>query len=442
MKNILIFGAGKSTSFLIKYLVEYAEKNDWKIVVVDKFIDTVNGIYKQKACFSAFETDIFNDIERRKTISECDICVSMMPPSFHLMIAKDCLNLKKHFVTASYVSEEMYALNEEVLASGLIFMNEIGLDPGIDHMSAMEIIDKLKNENAKITSFKSYCGGLVAPKSDNNPWHYKISWNPRNIVLAGKDGADYLKNGVFVHENYRELFRPNELVEVPNYGTLAYYPNRNSVPYKSLYNLSDATEMMRATFRHPDFCEAWHVVVNLNLTDEKITYNCSETTFKKWVETQANLNENETIEERINLISGNNRKVMELISWLGIFEDKIIGENIEFDTASILQKQIEQKWKLENGDLDLIVLQHDFEYELNGESKKIKSTLIVEGESTIYTAMAKTVGLPLAIFVKNIINAEDISAWVGVQIPTMKSVYEPVLEELKEYGIIFSEQHS
>ena len=441
MTNILVFGAGKSSSYLIKYLLEYSSKHFWQVTVADSNINAALERIANHPFGNAVQIDIHEDILRKRLISNSNIVISLLPPALHIIVAKDCIDLRKNLVTASYVSDEIKNLHLEARNNGLLFMNEIGLDPGIDHMSAMKIIHEVERLGGEIYSFKSYCGGLVSPASDTNPWHYKISWNPNNIVNAGKSGADFLVSGFEEHLEYKSLFQKIEHIAVPRIGKLAAYANRDSLSYRSMYHLNNVKTMLRATLRHPEFCIGWHVIVNLGLTNDTVLYHTDNSTYKAWFMEATKHIEGATPKEKIKTIYANDALAENLLEWLGIFSDETIKIKTEASSAQILLARIEEKWKMEDSDKDMIVMQHEFEYGRRNLDAKLISTLVVEGEDKTYTAMAKTVGLPMAIFTKLFLNGK-IKNLLGVQIPIMKEVYKPILKELTEYGIEFDESYN
>ena len=274
MKKVLLFGAGKSASVLIDYLLAQSSENNWRVIIADANKKLVEEKTKLHPNSEAIELDINNETKRRELVSQATIVISMMPPALHILIAKDCIHFGKNLLTASYADDEIKALEQKVKEKGILFLCEMGLDPGIDHMSAMQLLDEIKATGAVVNSFKSHCGGLVAPESDDNPWHYKITWNPRNIVLAGKAGAVYKQDGNLITEQYEQLFDASRTVvtgndEVP---VLSYYPNRNSLPYIDLYGLEEASTFIRTTLRYPDFMYGWKNIIDLKLTDEKPEY--------------------------------------------------------------------------------------------------------------------------------------------------------------------------
>jgi saccharopine dehydrogenase (NADP+, L-glutamate forming) len=439
-KNILIIGAGRSSSSLIKYLLDESVKHNWHVTVGDMSLEMAKQKVKNHPNGNAILFDINNENQRNTQISNADIVVSMLPAFMHMSVANDCVRLKKHLVTASYVSKEMAALDADAKNAGIVLLNEMGLDPGIDHMSAMQIIDKLKAEGADITSFKSYCGGLVAPESNDNPWGYKFSWNPRNVILAGQGTAMYIENGKYKYIPYNRLFTQTEKIYIENYGYFEGYANRDSLSYRSAYGLENIDTMLRGTLRMPGYCSAWNVFVKLGWTDD--TYkieNSHKMTFAQLLEAFL-LESNQSLKKRLadfmNL--SEDSEEIKKIEWLEIFTDKKIKTE-NGTPAQILQELLEEKWLLKKEDKDMIVMQHLFEYVSKGKKHLITSSLVAKGEDQTYTAMAKTVGLPAAIAVKMILlNKLDLE---GVKIPTEKNIYEPILDELKLFGINFIENH-
>lgn len=439
MKNVLIAGAGKSSTYLIDYMLQHA-KNNWRVIVMDSSAEAVVEKIAGNPKGEAAIINILDDKARKELVKRADIVLSIMPPHLHILLAKDCLEYGKNLITSSYVSDELMALDEEVKAKGLLFMCEMGLDPGIDHMSANKIIHSIQKISGDIVSFKSYCGGLIAPECDDNPWHYKISWNPKNIVNAGKSGAEWLENGKEIRIDYDTIFENNKKVKINDeIGTLSYYPNRDSLKYLSLYDLGSVKTFMRATLRHPQFAKAWSYIVKANLTDSEDEFIADGSYFNEWVSWKTGLENNDNLKDSFMKKYGVDDKTSKLLEWLGLFDRKLIYENKSYSSADILQMLIEEKWHLKPMDKDMIVMQHQVEYERRGDITKLTSNLIVKGENRNHSAMAKTVGLPMAILAKRILMGDDLRKLKGVQIPTMPEVYIPVLKELKKYNVDFIE---
>ena len=435
MKKILVIGAGRSASTLIKYLIDNSNINNWNIIIADSNIELARKKISNSQNAKAVFFDAFDVNKRQKLIKDSDVVVSMLPSNLHIIIAKDCLQYSKNLITASYVSKELQLLNSEVKKKNLIFLNEIGLDPGIDHMSAQKEIDSIKSKGGHIKSFKSFCGGLIAPKYDNNPWGYKFTWNPRNVVLAGQGTAQYLYESNYKYISYNKLYSNLEKVEVLDAGDFEAYANRDSLSYRKIYNINDVPSILRGTLRRPGFCEAWNVFVQLGLTDD--TFYVEDVENMSWhdyINSFLPNDNSKTIEEKLKLYLNISDDIILKLKWLGIFKNDKIGLN-KVTPAQILQHILEKKWSLDENDKDMIVMQHQFIYEIDGQVKHLHSSLILEGENQTHTAMSMTVGLPVAIATKLILQGKIKTK--GVQIPNTKEIYNPVLKELESYKIKF-----
>jgi len=440
MKRILIIGAGLSSSTLIEYLLENSLTYKWEVTVCDMSLELAERKIKGHPSGIAEKFDIYDDAVRVEKISKADIVISMLPARLHYLVAKTCVQHGKNMVTASYVSDFIKEYHEEAKTRGILLLNEIGVDPGIDHMSAMKVINRIQNEGGKLTAFRSYTGGLVAPKYDNNPWNYKFTWNPRNVVLAGQGTAQHIVNGKYKYIPYHKLFRRTTRLEVLNYGEFEAYPNRDSLKYREVYGLNDIPTMVRGTLRRPGYCKTWDVFVQLGVTDDTYTLENSENmTYREFINTFLKFQPDKTVEEKLADYVDIDMESTTLyrLRWLGIFQNKRIGLK-NATPAQILQQLLEEKWALEKDDKDMIVMQHQFEYELNGVKKRITSSMVVEGKDTVHTAMSITVGLPVAIATKLILNGEINES--GVMIPIEPHIYEPIMKELEDYGIKFVEE--
>jgi saccharopine dehydrogenase-like NADP-dependent oxidoreductase len=442
VKNILVIGAGRSSSSLIKYLLDHSQTEQWTVTVGDVSIDLVNQKTNNHANARAIVFDINNEQQRQEEIQRADIVISMLPASMHLSVAKDCVRYKKHLATASYVSKEMTALDDEAKKNRIVLMNEVGLDPGIDHASAMKVIDEIHEKGGELTSFKSFCGGLVAPESNDNPWGYKFSWNPRNVILAGQGTAQYIENSEYKYIPYNRLFTQIDTISIDGYGDFDAYANRDSLSYRKAYDLEKIPTMLRGTLRMPGYCKAWNVFVKLGLTDDSYTIEASnQLTYRQLLEAYLPDGNKSTEDKLLDFMGSEiDTEIVHKIEWLGLFNDTLI-QRANATPAQILQDLLEEKWKLMPHDKDMIVMQHQFEYTLpsKGNNKiKLNSSLVVKGEDQIYTAMAKTVGLPLAIASKLILQDKIKSR--GVLIPTTKEIYEPLLAELEQNGVVFEEK--
>ncbi|MCB9256700.1 MAG: saccharopine dehydrogenase NADP-binding domain-containing protein [Chitinophagales bacterium] len=442
MKNIVLFGAGKSAFVLINYLIHAATQEDWLITIADLKASSWKNLYDSER-LELIDFDLSNEELKASLIQKSDLVISMLPASFHPQIAKACLHYEKNLITPSYISAEMKSYDEEAKAKGLLFLNEMGLDPGIDHMSAKKLIDSLQEKGAIIEGFESFTGGLIAPESDNNPWHYKFTWNPRNVVLAGQGPAvQFLHNGRYKYIPYNKLFDRTEIVHIDGYGDFEGYANRDSLKYIDIYGLQGIKTMYRGTFRRPPFCKAWHVLVQIGACDDSYIMEDSENmTYRDFINTFLKYREKDSVEIKLAYYLGKDvdGEEMRLLTWLGLFEKKKIGLK-KASPAQILQHLLEEKWALADGDKDMIVMWHLLSYELNGQKHRLESSMVVLGEDEHYTAMAKTVGLPIGIAAKHILNGKIKS--IGVCLPTEASIYEPILEELEERGICFTEKET
>ncbi len=439
MKQILLFGAGKSATVLIAYLLDHASEHNWHLTIADNDVEQAISKLKGHAHGSAV---FFNADEaelREGLIEQSHLVISMLPAFMHGVVAKACVKHGKHLLTASYVSPEMAELHAEAKEKGIVLLNEMGLDPGIDHMSAMQIINKIKQEGGKITSFKSYTGGLIAPQNMDNPLGYKFTWNPRNVILAGKGTARYLHNGKLKFIPYERLFTQTEPIHVKGIGALEGYANRDSLHYVEEYGLDGIDTMLRGTLRYQHYSRAWNAFIKLGLTDDSFAVPHSESlTYAELVAMllPEGVGFNDAEIARF-LGLENEPRIFEMLKWTGIFSNGKIGI-ANATPAQVLQHLLEQKWKLNHGDLDLVVMVHEFIYTLGKQQKKVTSTLVLTGDDEHNTAMAKTVGLPLAIAAKLILTGKI--ALSGVVIPTVETVYAPVLAELANLGIVFNER--
>lgn len=499
MKTILLFGAGKSATVLIDYLLEHSVNEHWQIIVVDADLQLARSKTGQAAQALAVSFDILDAAERARYIRSADIVISLMPPALHILIARDCVEFQRDLLTASYVDDSIRELEPAIRKQKLLFLCEMGLDPGIDHMSAMKILDDIREQGAAVTSFRSHCGGLVAPESDDNPWHYKISWNPRNIIMAGKAGAHYRENGREIKQSYEELFSNNQKVEIPDLGLLSWYANRDSLSYTRLYQLESAGTFIRTTLRHPDFMFGWKNIIDLKLTDETPRYETDGKTLQQVFREHMELHGfgewlNQQLTDRFEATRGMLENLMKLMDaeqeaaaegqqfperfmtaddkgnleeieigevknraagflahtmheanltlkqlfFLGLDDNETLVNRGLCSAADLLQFAVEKKLGLRPYDKDMIVMLHEIGYELRGEAHEIRSSLVVKGENNLRTAMAKTVGLPLGIAARLILNGK--LKLKGLHIPTVREIYRPVLKELESYQVKFSER--
>ncbi|HEY0041330.1 MAG TPA: saccharopine dehydrogenase C-terminal domain-containing protein [Flavisolibacter sp.] len=499
MKQILLFGAGKSATALIEYFLVNAVAENWRLTVVDANLEMAKEKLGNSSFGSAISFDITDGEKRSQLIDKADIVISLMPPSLHFLIAKDCLSHKKNLLTASYVDEQIRQLKPAVEEAGLLFLCEMGLDPGIDHMSAKKLIDEIHADGGKITSFYSHCGGLVAPESDDNPWHYKISWNPKNVVMAGKAGAIFKQDGEIKELEYGDLFAEKRYVSIPGGEPLCWYPNRDSLPYINTYGLEETATFIRTTLRHPDFIYGWKNIIDLKLTAEEKLYRTDGKSllqffkqhmelngFGEWLQNKLHEQFDSTktlLSELVNLVKLEEEAVekgIEPVEEFMMVDDKGDLQNIDIDhlkisaaatladrmhdanltlkqlfylgmddeetkvdlgqcsAADVLQFSLEKKLMLQPQDKDMVVMLHEISFVKEGIDYKATSSFILHGEDNRRTAMAKTVGLPLAIAAKLILN--DKLSLKGLHIPINKEIYEAVLPELAQHGIEFTEE--
>ncbi len=419
MKQILLFGAGKSATSLIRYLIRVVADREWQLVVAESNLPLAESKIGNAARARAVFLSVEHEEERDSLVEEADIVISLLPPTLHFLVALSCLKAKKNLLTASYLDEDIRALEPTIRAKGLLFLCEMGLDPGIDHMSAMQMVMQLKGVDGRILSFHSHTGGLVAPESDNNPWHYKISWNPRNVVRAGSAGARYKEAGKVISKAYKELFEAPGQISLPETGLLSWYPNRDSLPYITLYGLEETDTFIRTTLRYPGFCGAWKSIVDAGLTDDQQPIRKGSLTVASW---SAPL---------LPFVNEDNRSLLE---FLGLFENIPIPPGA-LTGADILQFLLETRLAMQPGDKDMIVMQHEIQFVSEGKKRTEQSTLIIKGEDHLHTAMAKTVGLPLGIAAKLVLEGKI--SMSGLHIPALPEIFIPVLRELEREGIRF-----
>lgn len=442
MRTILIIGAGRSASSLIQYLLSKSEQEQLHLIIGDLSMELAQKKTNNHPNATPIALDIFNTQQRQEVIQKATIVISMLPAHLHIEVAKDCVLFQKNMVTASYISEAMQALDAEVKAKGLIFMNEIGLDPGIDHMSAMKVIDEIKEKGGKMLLFESFCGGLVAPESDTNIWNYKFTWAPRNVVLAGQGGAaKFIQEGAYKYIPYCNLFRRTEFLEVEGYGRFEAYSNRDSLKYRSVYGLDDVLTLYRGTIRRVGFSKAWNMFVQLGMTDDSYIMEGSEAmTYRQFVNSFLPYHPTDSVELKM-------RHILKIdqddIMWDKLVELDLFSRSKKVGLknatpAQILEKILSDSWTLQPEDKDMIVMYHKFGYEWNGITSQIDSKMVCIGDDQMYTAMAKTVGLPVAMAALLILNGKIQTS--GVQLPIQKEVYEPILKELESYGVVFNEQ--
>lgn len=439
MKKILVLGAGRSATTLIHYLNGNAQKEGWSVSVGDADESSLKLKLENLRHIQGHVFNVENPEDRTSLINSHDFVISLLPWTLHVLVAQDCLDLSKHLITASYVTEEIRELAKQARAKGLFFMGELGLDPGIDHMSALQLIHRIRAEGDHITSFHSYAGGLVAEESDTNPWHYKITWNPRNVILAGQGTAQYKADGQYIIRPYNKLFAQAYPISIGTKESYEVYPNRDSLKYIDLYGLHGIPSIMRGTVRIRGFSRAWNALIQLGLTDSMTPLHVEQGfTWKKLIQGIISGDGRMSLEEQCAKYLGLNPgdPVMEQLIWLGIFNDESIGQS-GLSAADYLQKLIEDRWKLEPGDRDLVVMEHRIRYVKDGQEWECRSSLEYEGKDSNQTAMADLVGLPLGIcaklFLQGALTLQD------EPLPFDPSVYNPIMKDLKETGVHFKE---
>ena len=436
MKKIVILGAGLVARPLVRYLLD---QPDFEVEVASRTVSKAIKLINNHPHGTAKELNLKDDAALREEISRADLVISMVPYSFHPKVAKYCIDFNKHMVTTSYVSEIMKNLDGEAKRAGILILNEVGLDPGIDHMEAMRIIHEVEEKGGEITSFISYCGGLPAPEANTNPFGYKFSWSPMGVLLAGKNSAQYIKDGQQIFSSSKDLFENYNIIQIEGLGDFEGYPNRNSLPYIDLYNIKSTKTMLRGTLRNIGWCPTLKKIVDLGLLDEEkkewtgLTYNDFlrrlmnaplEKDIKKALSNYLNIKEDSDIIKRL--------------EWLHLLSDDplLIDKGSALD---ILGAKMLEKLQFEKGERDMIILQHTFEASYpDGKKERITSTLIDFGIPDGDSSMARTVGLPAAISTKLIL--EEKIKKTGVHIPILLEIYAPILQELKDLGIEFKEK--
>ena len=443
MQKILIIGAGRSCTSLINYLLKEAEKENWYLTIAEKNLQLAKEKVDGSPLASVVDFDVFDEDQLQRMVHDHDLIISMLPASLHIHVAKKCAEIGKHFLTASYLKEDVKALDEAFKKAGKTVIMEMGLDPGIDHMSAMKVLDELREKKLELTGFETFTGGLIAEESvGDNPWKYKFTWNPRNVVLAGQGTCKFIQEGRYKYIPYHKLFRRTEMIFIPGYGYFEGYANRDSLAYLDVYNLRGINTLYRGTLRRPGYCASWDVFVQLGATDDGYEMeNVSTMTHRQFINSFLSYNPHDSIELKLAHYINQplDSDIMFKLRWLGMFEDEPVG--LEKGTpAKILEHILKKKWTLQKEDKDMIVMWHKFNFMENGKHRQIESSMVTLGDDDQNTAMAKTVGLPLAIAAKLILKQEIQLA--GVHVPTSKKIYKPVLKELSALGFDFNERET
>lgn len=442
MKKILLIGAGRSASTLIEYLLKQAPVYNWHITIGELDPETAKEKIADSPYASVILFDAQSDQLRETVIAEHNLVISMLPATLHVPVAKDCIRLKKHMVTASYVSDEMKQLHEEAVAAGVTILNEMGVDPGIDHMSAVKVLDQLRAEGADIFHFETFTGGLPAPESDDNPWHYKFFWNPKNVVTAGQGSASkFLHEGTYKYIPYQRVFRRTERVNIPGYGAFEGYANRDSLKYREAYGLQTARTIYRGTFRRPGYSRAWNVLVQLGATDDSYIMEGSEhMSNRDFINSFLYYHPTDSVETKVaqQMHMDLDSDEMMRLEWLGLFNSEEKPGLKNATPAQMLLRILEKRWTPGAQDKDMIVMWHRFVYTLEGQIREKHAYLVTLGDNRIHSAMSKTVGLPAAIGAKLLL--ENHPGKFGVLIPVLPEIYHPVLDELETLGIKMDEK--
>ena len=443
MKRILVIGAGQSSTFLISYLLELAKERGWFVTVGDRDADLAAARVDGHRSGNAIRFDVNDATLRASQIDQADVVINLAPAAYGGLIAWECVGRGRHMISVSYRNQEVRDLHQDAHRAGVLLLCEMGLDPGIDHMSAMALIRRLRTDGGSVGAFRSYGSGIPAPDQAQNPLRYFITWNPRNVVMAGEHGAQYMENGNIKIVPFHQVFMHTWPVEVEGLGCLEAYANRDSLSYMRSFGLGEAHTMIRGTLRYPGWSETWAQIVRLGLPNERLRIpNLADRTYKEVVEMFLPLNiSGPHIEQRIArfLHISPTGRIIENLRWLGLFDDK--PTRCKGDTAAAMMVDLlQRKLPLESGQRDMVVLVHELEVDFPGQARPrelIRSTLVAKGDPGGHTAMAKTVGLPVGIAVKLLLSDE--LPLTGTQIPTHPLIYDPTLRELKAHGLEFTE---
>jgi len=439
MKRILVLGAGLSASSLLRYLIALVEKRAWELTIGNGDLEALHKIYGSHPLIRLRIVNAAEKQERRAIMEGMDLVISMLPASFHVAVAEDCIALKINLITPSYVSKEMRELDAQAKANGVTIMNETGVDPGIDHMSAMKVIHEIRRRGGVLKSFKSFCGGLIAPESDDNAWHYKFTWNPRNVVLAGQGGvAAFRQNKELKYIPYAQLFKRTERFEIDGFGAFDGYANRDSLKYLEVYGIDEVDTIYRGTLRRPHYCQGWDVLIELGLTDDSyILENSRLLTPRQLLNAFLPYHPKDSVEIKLKKFLRKDREhLYSLFEEIGFFDSSNLLCVEDSSPAFMLQALLQKSWILKETDKDMLVMIHEFEFEIGNKRFKTSASMVVIGEDRTYTAMSNTVGLPIGIIAKRMLDGYKDP---GVKLPISEALYMPVLTELEELGITFTE---
>jgi saccharopine dehydrogenase-like NADP-dependent oxidoreductase len=435
MKKVLVLGAGLVARPMVVYLLEHG----FKVTVASRTVSKAKALIGKDKNGKAVAWTVEQGDALRKMVKDHDLAVSLLPYTYHVQVASACLEFNKHLVTTSYVSDAMRALDKKAKAKHLVFLNEAGLDPGIDHMSAMRIIHSVEKRGGKVTSFRSTTGALQAFEANNNPFGYKFSWAPRGVLLASKNPSKWLENGKIREYPGEQLFENYRIENVPGVGAFENYPNRNSVPYKDIYGLKHAKTVYRGTFRMPGWCETMRNIVALGLLEEKAPRGFKGKTYADLLRHLVKAKPKDDLPAATAKFLGLKpyATVIKRLEWLGLFSEKPLPKDRDnpLDWMNVLTLE---KMTLGKKERDMIVMHHEFTAEFKGKKESITSTLLDFGEIGGDTSIARTVSLPAAIAVRMILEGKITQA--GVSIPVSPGIYNPILNELSKIGINFKEE--
>lgn len=435
MKNIIVLGAGMVAKPLVRYLLDQPEFN---VLMLTRTISKAKKIISGHPRGSFEKLDVTTDFERIDYfLQNTDAVISLLPPPYHVKVAERCIKYKVHLITTSYVSDAMQSLDKKAKSSDVLLLNELGLDPGIDHMSAMQIIHEVHGKGGKIKGFNSYCGGLPAKEANTNPWNYKFSWSPRGVVVATKNKAKYLKDAQEIEIPANELFDNYGIITIEGLGDFEVYPNRNSISYIEKYKIPETETMIRWTLRYPGWCETWKMVGKLGLLGEE-RRNFENLTYRSLISQLINVPQDKEIKKETAKYLGikDDSEVMKKFEWLGLFNDEPLGLK-EGAVIDVFANRLGEKMQYEEGERDMIILHHRFVAEYPDKKEEIIATLVDFGIPHGDSAMSRTVGLPAAIGTKLILEGKI--GLRGVYIPVEPEIYKPILKELESQGIIFQE---
>jgi len=434
VKKVLVLGAGFVAGPLVRYLLGQG----FEVTVASRTLKKAQQLIGQAKNGTAVKLDVHDEAALERLIADHDLAVSLLPYVYHPLVARGCVKHRKPMVTTSYVKDEMRALDSAARDAGVILLNEIGVDPGIDHMSAMRVIDRISQAGGKLLRFTSYCGGLPAPEANDNPFGYKFSWSPRGVLLAGKNPARYLKDGKVVEIPGEELFSHHWPVEVEGFGTLEGYPNRDSLPYIDTYGIHGVKSMFRGTLRYPGWCEAMEKIAALGLLEETERFDLSGLTYREFTAKLINSKGGAIKQDLAAFLQVPiDSPVIKKLEWLGFLSDEVLPSGVK-SPLDVLAAAMLPRMQYAPGERDMLVMQHEFIAQYPDRKEKITSTLVDYGIPNGDSSMSRLVGLPAAIGAKLILTGKIELA--GVQIPVRPEIYEPVLGELEAMGVSFNEK--